>query len=125
MPAAAGMDRLLTRYYSLIPACDSAWTLTTISWQFFYKERRFWSSSNTLHGFEEVREIAFRPGAGDSIPRRYCEAKVRVSDGNETLVRYWIGSNTGFAGALWGVEWCVVGYDHNLAYAPRCRMALP
>jgi hypothetical protein len=41
------------------------------------------------------------------------------------MVYYSIGSNTGFAGATWGVEWCVVGYDRNFAYAPRCRMARP
>ena len=42
------------------------------------------------------------------------------SDGRHTVVYYWIGEDTGFVGASWGVEWCVVGYDRNLA-TPRCK----
>jgi hypothetical protein len=25
----------------------------------------------------------------------------------------------------WGVEWCVVGLDRNMAYNPNCQMARP
>ena len=51
--------------------------------------------------------------------------KVRVSDSRDTVVYYSIIEKGGFAGVGWGVEWCVVGYDHNLAYAPNCRAARP
>jgi hypothetical protein len=78
------------------------------------------------YGQGDVREIAYRPWGPAFIFRRYCSAKVHVSDRvRPTLVYYSIGSNTGFAGASWGLEWCVVGYDRNLAYAPSCRAARP
>ena len=47
------------------------------------------------------------------------------SDGTTHVVNYWIGEDTGFIGASWGVEWCVVGLDRNWAYNPRCKMAKP
>jgi hypothetical protein len=28
-------------------------------------------------------------------------------------------------GAIWGVEWCIVGLDRNWAYNPACKMARP
>lgn len=128
LPTTAGADRWLTRYSSSIPACDDASALATISSRFAAKEARFWSSRLILSDFTAVREIAYMPWGDGIIPRRYCQAKVRVSDGQkarDTVVYYSIGSNTGLAGMLAGVEWCVVGYDRNLAYSPGCRMARP
>lgn len=127
-PAAAGMDRFLTAYRTMMPPCDDALALGTISSRFAAKESRFWSSGLSLSEFTDVRETAYMPWPAGAIPRRYCQAKVRVSDGHkarDTAVYYSIGSSTGFAGMRWGVEWCVVGFDRNLAYSPRCRMARP
>jgi hypothetical protein len=124
--ASAGpIERLFTRHHGLLPACDSHWALNLIFWRFAVKERLYWGSPDHLaqHGY--VREIAYRPWGYEYVPRRYCEAKVRVSDGNETMVYYSIIEKGGFAGVGWGVEWCVVGYDYNLAYAPNCRAARP
>jgi len=125
LPASAWFDRLLTRDHGYVPACDSNWALGVISWRFGYKERRFWGSTESLSHFGPVREIAFRPWGSDYVPRRYCEVKVRVSDRRDTVVYYSIIEKGGFAGVGWGVEWCVVGYDYNLAYAPNCRAARP
>jgi len=111
------------RYDGQLPPCDAA--LATISSRFAAKESRFWVSDLTIQSFDQVREIAFRPWGHDLIPRRYCEAKALLSNGIETKVFYSIGEDLDFAGATWGVEWCVVGYDRNLAYAPRCKMARP
>lgn len=125
-PAAAGpLDRLLTGYHGHIPACDSEWALHTISWRFGYKEWRYWGGRDALTQFGDVREIAYRPWGPEYTPRRYCQAKVRVSDHRDTVVYYSIIEAGGFAGVGWGVEWCVVGYDYNLAYAPNCRAARP
>jgi hypothetical protein len=124
-PAAAWLDRMVTRDTGYVPACDSAWALQTISWRFGYKEWRFWNSPERLTQFGPVREIAYRPWGPDYVPRRYCEVKVRVSEQRDTVVYYSIIEKGGFAGYGWGVEWCVVGHDYNLAYAPNCRAARP
>ncbi|MBV8473029.1 MAG: hypothetical protein JO107_13205, partial [Hyphomicrobiales bacterium] len=36
-----------------------------------------------------------------------------------------IGENLGIIGWGYGVEWCVVGLDRNLAYAPECTSLRP
>ncbi len=125
-PAPAGpIERLFTRNHGIIPGCDSSWALQTIAWRFGYKEARFWGSLESLSQFGDVREIAYRPWGGEYVPRRYCEARVLVSDRTPTKVYYSIIEKGGFAGFGWGVEWCVAGYDRNLAYAPNCRAARP
>jgi hypothetical protein len=122
---AGPFERLLTRNTGYVPACDSPWALDVIAWRFGYKERRFWGSDAFISRFGNVREIAYRPWGPDFIPRRFCSAKVRVSEFHDSQVYYSIIEKAGFAGVGWGVEWCVVGYDRNLAYAPNCRAARP
>ena len=111
------------RYDGVVPACDAA--LDRIADRFAEKESRFWNSNLQILGFERVRQIAFRPWARGTIPRRFCRALALVSDGRKHAVYYWIGEDTGFIGASWGVEWCVVGLDRNWAYNPACKMARP
>jgi hypothetical protein len=113
------------RYDAQLPTCEEPAALSAIAARFAEKEGTFWASPLTLQGFGQVRELAFRPWARDTIPRRFCSARVLVSDGRHTVVYYSIGEDLGFASATWGVDWCVVGYDRNLAYAPRCKMARP
>jgi hypothetical protein len=72
-----------------------------------------------------VREIAFRPWAVDTIPRRFCSGHVHVSDGKRRRINFSIIEDGGAIGSRWGVEWCVVGLDRNWAYNPSCRMARP
>ena len=111
------------RYDGVLPPCEAA--LGTISWRFAQKESRFWKSGLTILGYDHVRQIAFRPWASHTIPRRFCRARAFVSDGRKRVVDYWIGEDTGMIGASWGVEWCVIGLDRNWAYNPACKMARP
>lgn len=112
-------------YSGRIPSCGYPAALDRISAQFADKESRFWNSHLKIVGFEHVRETAYRPWDRHLIPRRFCQAVVRISDGRREPVYYWLGENTGMIGAIWGVTWCIVGYDRNLAYNPRCKMARP
>jgi hypothetical protein len=111
------------RYDNVVPPCEAG--LSKIVNGFASKESRFWNSDLHILGFEGVREIAFDPWAANTIPRRFCSAVALVSDGHKHAVRYSIGEDTGFIGATWGVNWCVVGLDRNWAYNPRCKMAGP
>jgi hypothetical protein len=111
------------RYDGVLPACEAG--LDTIASRFATKESRFWNSELQILGFEQVRQIAFRPWAYGTVPRRFCSATALVSDGRKHKVSYSIGEDTGFVGATWGVEWCVSGLDRNWAYNPRCKMARP
>ena len=115
-------------YDGRVPGCE--WGLYKIPIQFRMKETFFWRSDANVSNFEDVKEVAFRPWGDKLIPRRYCEAKVLVSSAQHdkqvwSKVYYSIGEDTGFAGLTWGVTWCVVGMDRNLAYAPNCKQARP
>ena len=110
-------------YDGVLPPCEAA--LDKIASRFAQKEGRFWNSNLQILDFERVREIAYRPWAAGTIPRRFCSAVATVSDGLKHRVNYWIGEDTGMIGMTWGVEWCVVGLDRDWAYNPRCKMARP
>jgi hypothetical protein len=111
------------RYDGDLPACESV--LDTIAGRFAQKEGGYWNSALQIQGFDKVREIAFRPWAAESIPRRFCSARAMISDGIARDVHFSIVEDGGFAGYGAGVEWCVTGLDRNWAYNPRCRMAKP
>lgn len=111
------------RYDGALPSCEAA--LDTIASRFSQKEGQFWNSDLQILGFDKVRQLAYRPWASGTIPRRFCSATATVSDGRQHRVNYSIGEDTGFIGASWGVEWCVDGLDRNWAYNPHCKMARP
>jgi len=115
------------RYDALVPLCDDRGVLIQIHSKFSHKEGEFWNSNLEILGIDRIREVAFRPwqGAPQAIPRRFCNGVARVSDGSKHVVHYSILENSGWLGAGWGVEWCVVGLDRNWAYNPSCRMARP
>jgi hypothetical protein len=113
------------RYDAMVPPCDYPSALSKIQSRFATKEGRFWNSSLALMEFDQVRQVAFRPWAEGAVPRRFCSAKVLVSDGRWRQVYYSIIEDGGIIGATWGVDWCVVGLDRNWAYNPRCKMARP
>lgn len=111
------------RYDGHLPPCEVG--LDQIKGDFDVKERRFWNSDLKIVDFDRVQEVAFRPWAPDTIPRRFCEAIALTSDGVRRPVYYSIGEDTGFVGVTWGVEWCVVGVDRNWSHSPACKMAKP
>ncbi len=113
------------RYDGVLPPCDARAALAKIATRFSDKEHDYWNSSLKIAGFDQIREVAFRPWTGNAIPRRFCSAVVHISDGSNRPLHYSIAEDTGIIGATWGVEWCVVGLDRNWAYNPACQMAEP
>ena len=113
------------RYDSKLPACDNYWTLNTIKSRFATKESRFWVSTLEIKGFDQIKEIAFRPWTDGTIPRRFCTGRALISDGIWRTVRYSIVEDAGMISWSWGVDWCVIGLDRNWAYNPACQEAGP
>jgi hypothetical protein len=113
------------RYDSNLPACDNWWALNTIKSRFATKEGRFWVSNLEITNFEDIKEVAFRPWADGTIPRRFCAGRALISDGVWRTVRYSIIEDAGMISWSFGVEWCVVGLDRNWAYSPACKEAAP
>ena len=113
------------RYDADLPSCDTPAALAKIQARFASKEGRFWNSDLQIVNFDGIREVAFRPWAEGTVPRRFCSGRALISDGRWRPVRYSIIEDGGMIGASWGVQWCVVGIDRNWAYNPNCRAAGP
>ena len=54
------------------------------------------------HDFDQIREVAYRPWADGTIPRRFCSGRALISDGQWRTVRYSIVEDGGMIGAKLG-----------------------
>jgi hypothetical protein len=112
-------------FFDDMPACEDGGVLSTITSRFGQTQREFWDPNLAIQGFDRVREIGFRSNGLSYIPRRYCIARAAMTDQRYRTVAYAIGTQLGIIGNTWGVEWCVVGIDPTLAYAPDCEVIRP
>jgi hypothetical protein len=108
-----------------VPACDNPLILRDVQRRFSQKERAYWNSNLFISGFQDVRSVVYRPWGPHMIERQFCTAQVVLSDNSLSRAHYAIARRTGFAGTNYGVEWCVEGFDRNMAFAPDCKMAQP
>ncbi len=124
-----------------LPLCDNPSVFAEIQQRFWQAEQDYWGSGLALLAVDQIRETGYRTTGLDYIPRRYCSAKVYLSNGAATALVYWIGEDLGFAGGdyfgwllggsrtnliqHWGVTFCVSGLDRSLTYGPKCRSARP
>lgn len=113
------------RYDQVLPRCDYRAALDRIIGDFQIKEARFWNSRLQIVGIENIQQTALLPWAAQSVPRRFCSGTVVINDGARHAIFYSIAEDTGIIGIDWGVNFCVVGLDRNLAYGPACRAARP
>jgi hypothetical protein len=113
------------RYDRVIPTCDYRPVLDRIIGDFHAKEARFWNSQLEIIGVENIRETAVLPLAAQSIPSRFCSGTALINDGVRHSIYYSIKEDTGMIGFDWGIEFCVVGLDRDMAYGPTCRAAQP
>jgi hypothetical protein len=121
MPA----ERRAETYRADVPTCDNRSVLDRIVWRFYQKENEYWGSQLQISQVDRISETGFRTNGPDYIPRRYCIARVLLSDGAMREMTYWIGEGLGIIGLDYGLEFCVAGVDRNWAFAPNCRAARP
>jgi NADH:ubiquinone oxidoreductase subunit len=127
-------------YDAQVAACDDPSVLNRIGNAFGSREANDWKTNLTITGIDHVRQTHFRPNGKDLIPRRYCQARVMVSDGRRRALYYNVVEDagiTGWHGSLFlglvryptpgsfNVEWCIDGLDRHRTYAQNCRMARP
>jgi hypothetical protein len=113
------------RYDRIMPACDFPGALDRIIGDFRAKEARFWNSELQIVGIERIRETTELAWAAQSIPRRFCSGTAVTNDGARRAIYYSIAEDTGTIGVTYGVNFCVVGLDRNMASGPDCRAARP
>ena len=118
-------EKRILPYSSDLPLCGDPSVLAFITSHFAEKETAFWKSDLKIVEYSRITPTAYRPWGVELIPRRFCTATAKVSDGRVTPVDYSVREDLDFIGNGWSVEWCARGLDRNLAYSPNCRMARP
>lgn len=104
--------------------CDDQAVLSRIASKFRYQVRNVPHLPDVeISDFRRIHQHRYLPYAENSpIARRYCSAKVELSDGRRRDMWYLIEDRMGFAGVGDGVEFCVSGFDRWYVYNGRCRV---
>lgn len=126
-------DQVVT--YSDGSACADAHVLGRIIKNFDYQVRHVPNLPNVaITDFQNIHQSRYVPAEEDSpVARRYCAAKVVLSDGERRDVSYLIEEGMGFATLADGfgmatetkgsnVEFCVSGFDRWMVYNGACRV---
>lgn len=106
-----------------LPHCASSEVVGYVSSWFESRERTYWNSSLTINAFDKVRETGLRTWGPNYVPRRFCTARVHLSDGKMRRANYFVRESIGVFGNTWEVIWCVTGLDRHRTYAPGCEQA--
>jgi hypothetical protein len=112
-------------YAGNLPACSSPEVISHVTSQFGWREWEYWSSGLTIAAVDRIGEIGYRTWGQDFIPRRYCSARVLLSNQRYAKVDYAVRDRLGLFMMGWDVTWCVTGLDRHKSFAPECRMARP
>ncbi len=115
----------LGAYYEDDPGiCGQAWVLGKITNRFHYQVTHVPNLPDVrITDFRSIHQHRYLPATEDSpIGRRYCGAKVLLSDGQDRDIWYLIEEGMGFVGIGDNVEFCVSGFDRWYVYNGRCRI---
>jgi hypothetical protein len=104
-----------------VPLCDQASVLRNIASRYQWRNRTTWQTDLAIGEVGRISETAFKPGDPGLIDRRYCHAKVTLSNGRRADLFYLIEERQGFASIGWGVEFCLPGQDPWRVYDAGCR----
>jgi hypothetical protein len=107
------------------PSCDDPEVLRTIQYRFIQRETGYWKSDLRINQIDRIGQVASRPWGADFIPRRFCHARATLNNDRRHTLTYSIIEDGSIMGITWGVQWCVVGLDRNMHFAPECRAARP
>ncbi|MEE9314407.1 MAG: hypothetical protein V3V02_07140 [Rhizobiaceae bacterium] len=104
------------------PQCDDIKVLGKIVERFNWAEEATWNRGFYLQDIERVRERVVQGTRRYQIPRRYCRAHARLTNGKHPTLFYLIEGGQGFAGNSFNVEFCLGGLDRWNEYDGSCRV---
>lgn len=102
-----------------VPTCDQDSVLGNIASRYRSVQADLWQTGLSIASVGRVNETAFVPS--QLLDRRFCHARVELSNGRPADVFYLIEERQGFASIGWGVEFCVPGQDPWRVYDGGCR----
>jgi hypothetical protein len=118
-------ERLFGYNAARVPGCDDPAVLGRLMTRFNSTQRSYWSSDLEIVSFSHVRPSHFRENGLDLIPRRYCRGQVLLNNRRTSPLYFVITQDAGMAGHDFGLQFCVMAYDRQWAYAPECKTARP
>ena len=104
-----------------VPTCDQNSVLGNIASRYRSVQADLWQTNLSIASVARVSETAFVPGDPGLIDRRFCHARVELSNGRPADLFYLIEERQGFASIGWGVEFCMPGQDPWRVYDGGCR----
>ena len=122
--AASAADLVVGVYASDPGACADGRVLSRISERFRHQVRNVPNLPDVaILDFSSIGQTRYLPKREKwPVERRYCHARVALSDGNSRSVWYLIEHPMGFAGIGSNVEFCVAGFDRWHVYNGNCRV---
>ncbi len=118
-------ERRFSPYVGNVYPCDDHGVLNRIMSVFRTTQNAYWGRDLQLVGFDRILELSLRGNGTEYIPRRYCIARAHLSDSSVHTIIYNIIEGQGIIGFDAGVEYCVVGLNQELAFAPACSTLRP
>ena len=114
---------LLEPYFQhkTFPQCDDVKVLGQIVERFNWAEDKTWQRGFYLEDIERVRERVVQETHISQVPRRYCRAHARLTNGRHPTIYYLIEGGQGFAGNKFGLEFCLGGLDRWNEFDGSCR----
>ncbi len=119
-PASAGILDSLFQSKSF-PQCDDVKVLGNIVERFNWAEENTWQRGVYMEDINRPDERVEQGERVSEIPRRYCRASARLTNGSDRVLHYLIEGGQGFAGNSFNVEYCISGYDRWNEFDGWCR----
>lgn len=124
LPAAAGpsADARLAG----LSSCADEGVLASIRHRFAYGAARVEKRELGIVGIDKIREVRAEVDRPSPIPRRWCAARVTLSDGTRSTMSWVVEAGVGFAGPglAWipdAVDFCIAGHDRWRVHDGTCR----
>lgn len=120
-PSYAGVLGLVLQHKTF-PECHDVKVLGSMIERFNWAEEKTWKRGIYLTDIERVRTRLEEGTSRYQIPRRYCRAHARLSNGRHPTMWYLIEGGQGFAGNGFHVRFCVNGFDRWNENDGSCRL---
>ena len=108
-----------------VPACDSPGVFRSITHRFASADRDFYSGIQAIDEIDRVQQLALVANRPSPLVRRFCRARVHLSDRSHRTMYYMIEEEAGFIALSHGVEFCIRGLDPWYVHDAKCRTVRP
>ena len=124
--AVAPADAADPRSVRVPGVCADDGVLASIRHRFAYGARRVEKRELGIVGVENIRAVHASVDRPSPVPRQWCAATVRLSDGTRSTLTWVVASGLGFAAPGLAyipdeVEFCVAGHDPWRVHDGNCR----